>query len=208
MQVEQLQNDGVLPAKVTAVSYIKQVENEMFDRVTLTARSFFIAVLQKAACLKAVKIPPKAWYVIFSTWKSPMTIFSFHQLCTSLGTWWPGLVSVSTILTPGWFLMQSLKGCFVWEKKLVNQSWTASDSLTWWTNLWPHRLAFSSQKQMLSVPAVSKPKTFDGGQKSVVELIFFYSIFFVHVILIRKPCHTIPTRHVCWFLPLLLDMED
>ena len=102
------------------------------DRVTLTARSFFIAVLQKAACLKAVKIPPKAWYVIFSTWKSPMTIFSLHQLCTSLGTWWPGLVSVSTILTPGWFLMQSLKGCFVWEKKLVNQSWTASDSLTWW----------------------------------------------------------------------------
>lgn len=66
MQVEQLQNDGVLPAKVTAVSYIKQVENEMFDRVTLTARSF-IAVLQKAAYLKAVKIPPKAWYVIFST---------------------------------------------------------------------------------------------------------------------------------------------
>lgn len=52
MQVEQLQNDGVLPAKVTAVSYIKQVENEMFDRVTLTARSFLLQFFKKLPVLK------------------------------------------------------------------------------------------------------------------------------------------------------------
>lgn len=51
--------------EAAAVSYIQQVENEMFDRVTVTARSF-TAVLQKAAYLKAANMPPKAWYVIFS----------------------------------------------------------------------------------------------------------------------------------------------
>ena len=52
--------------EVTALTYTKQLNEKTINCITVTARSF-PEILRKSICLQAAKIPPKAWFVIFST---------------------------------------------------------------------------------------------------------------------------------------------
>ena len=51
--------------EVTAVTYTKQLSTETLNCITRTARSFS-EILHKSISMKGAKIPPKAWFVIFS----------------------------------------------------------------------------------------------------------------------------------------------
>ena len=51
--------------EVTAVTYTKQLSTETISCITRTARSF-TEILHKSISMKSAKIPPKAWFVIFS----------------------------------------------------------------------------------------------------------------------------------------------